>query len=67
MKVDAETGEDVANEDIVKGYKIDADSYLEITKHELENIAQESTRMIDIDQFVPATRSMISTSSGHII
>jgi DNA end-binding protein Ku len=53
VKVDAETGEEVANEDIIKGYKIDTDSYLEITKEELENIALESTRTIDIDQFVP--------------
>lgn len=53
VKIDAETGDEVANEDIVKGYKIDTDSYLEITKDELENIALESTRTIDIDQFVP--------------
>ena len=44
-----------ANEDIIKGYKVDTDSYLEITKDELENIALESTRTIDIDQFVPRT------------
>src|ERR1700757_3478876 len=30
-KVDAETGEEVANEDIVKGYKVDTDRYLEVT------------------------------------
>ena len=53
VKVDADTGEEVANEDIIKGYKVDTDSYLEITKDELENIALESTRTIDIDQFVP--------------
>jgi DNA end-binding protein Ku len=53
QKVDAETGEEVASEDIVKGYKVDTDSYLEVTKDELENIALESTRTIDIDQFVP--------------
>jgi DNA end-binding protein Ku len=53
VKVDADTGEEVANEDIAKGYKVDTDSYLEITKDELENIALESTRTIDIDQFVP--------------
>ena len=39
LKVDAETGEEVDNEDIMKGYKVDADSYIEITKDELENIA----------------------------
>jgi DNA end-binding protein Ku len=53
QKVDAETGDEVNNEDIVKGYKIDSDTYLEITKDELENIALESTRTIDIDEFVP--------------
>jgi DNA end-binding protein Ku len=53
QKVDAETGDEVNNEDIFKGYKIDSDTYLEITKDELENIALGSTRTIDIDQFVP--------------
>jgi DNA end-binding protein Ku len=53
QKVDADTGEDVSSEDIVKGYKVDTDSYLEVTKDELDNIALESTRTIDIDQFVP--------------
>ena len=55
QKVDAETGEEVASDDIIKGYKVDTDSYLEITKDELENIALEFTRTIDIDQFVPRT------------
>jgi DNA end-binding protein Ku len=53
VKVDAETGEDVENEDIIKGYKVDSDSYITIDKEELDNIALESTRTIDIDQFVP--------------
>jgi DNA end-binding protein Ku len=51
-RVDAETGEEVANEDIVKGYKVDTDTYVEVTKDELDNIALESTRTIDIDEFV---------------
>ncbi len=41
QRVDAETGEDVENEDIVKGYKVDADTYIEVTKDELDNIALE--------------------------
>ena len=53
QRVDAETGDDVENEDIIKGYKVDADTYITIDKEELENIALESTRTIDIDQFVP--------------
>ena len=53
LKVDADTGEEVDNEDIMKGYKVDNDSYIEITKDELDNIALESTRTIDINEFVP--------------
>jgi DNA end-binding protein Ku len=52
-KVDAETGEEVASEDIMKGYKVDTDTYIEITKDELDEIALESTRTIEIDEFVP--------------
>jgi DNA end-binding protein Ku len=51
-KVDADTGEEVASEDIVKGYKVDTDTFIEVTKDELENVALESTRTIDIDEFV---------------
>ena len=53
MKVDGETGEEVQNEDIMKGYKVDTDTYIEVSKDELENIALESTRTIDINEFVP--------------
>jgi DNA end-binding protein Ku len=52
-KVDAETGEEVANDDIVKGYKVDTDTYIEVTKDELDDIALESTHTIEIDEFVP--------------
>src|SRR6195952_2862946 len=51
-KVDADTGEEVANEDIVKGYKVDTDTFIEVTKDELENVALESTRTIETDEFV---------------
>ena len=52
-KVDAETGEEVPSEDIIKGYKVDTDTYVTVDKDELDNIALESTRTIDIDEFVP--------------
>src|ERR671911_595976 len=55
MKVDADTGEEVQNDDIMKGYKVDTDTYIEVSKDELENIALESTRTIEIDEFVPKT------------
>ena len=37
--MDADTGEEVANEDIVKGYKVDTDTFVEVSKEELENVA----------------------------
>jgi len=52
-KVDADTGEEVASEDIMKGYKVDTDTYIEVTKDELDDLALESTRTIEIDEFVP--------------
>jgi Ku protein, prokaryotic len=52
-KVDAETGEEVSNDDIIKGYKVDTDTYVTVDKDELDNISLESTRTIDIDEFVP--------------
>src|SRR6202453_1717535 len=52
-KVDADTGEEVAAEDIMKGYKVDTDTYIEVSKDELDEIALESTHTIEIDEFVP--------------
>jgi DNA end-binding protein Ku len=51
-RVDTETGEEVPNEDIMKGFKVDTDTYVEVTKEELEHVALESTRTIEIDEFV---------------
>jgi DNA end-binding protein Ku len=52
LKVDADTGEEVANEDIVKGYMLDKETFVEVSKEELDEIALESTRTIEIDEFV---------------
>jgi DNA end-binding protein Ku len=52
LKVDADTGEEVPNEDIVKGYMLDKDQFIEVSKEELEEIALEATRTIEIDEFV---------------
>jgi len=52
LKVDADTGDEVPNEDIVKGYELEKGQYIEVTKDELEEIALESTRTIEIDEFV---------------
>ncbi len=52
-KVDEVTGEEVSSEDIVKGYEIAKGQYIEITDDDLASIALESTRTIEIDEFVP--------------
>jgi DNA end-binding protein Ku len=38
-----------------QGYKVDTDTFVEVTKEELENVALESTRTIEIDEFVDRT------------
>jgi DNA end-binding protein Ku len=53
QKVGVDTGDEVSSEDIIKGYKVDTDRYLEVSKDELENIALESTQTIEIDEFGP--------------
>jgi DNA end-binding protein Ku len=52
-KVDAETGEDVEQASIIKGYEVAKDNYIELSRDELEAVAIESKRTIDIEQFVP--------------
>jgi len=52
-KVDAETGDEVDSSDIVKGYEVGKGEYLEVDPEELEAIAIESKRTIEIDEFVP--------------
>ena len=52
-KVDAETGDEVDSSDIVKGYEVGKGEYIEIEPEELEAIAIESKRTIEIDGFVP--------------
>ncbi|MDR6305610.1 hypothetical protein GGQ85_003334 [Nitrobacter vulgaris] len=32
VKVDADTGDEVANDDIIKGYKVDTDTYIEVSR-----------------------------------
>lgn len=53
LKVDAETGDEVEFNDIIKGYEVGKGQYIELDPDELEAIAIESKRIIDIDEFVP--------------
>jgi len=52
-KVDAETGDEVDSSDIIKGYEVGKGAYIEFDPEELEAIAIESKRTIEIDEFVP--------------
>ena len=52
-KVDAETENEVDASDIVKGYEVGKGEYIELEPEELEAVAIESTRTIEIDEFVP--------------
>jgi DNA end-binding protein Ku len=55
QKVDAGSGDEVAAEDIVKGYEVGKGSHVEVEPEELEAIEIESRRTIEIDSFVPKT------------
>src|SRR3974390_3633886 len=52
-RVDAETGNGVDSSDIIKGYEVGKEQYIEIHPEELDGVAIESRRRIDIDEFVP--------------
>jgi DNA end-binding protein Ku len=52
-KVDADTGDEVESTDIIKGYQVGKGEYPELDPEELEAIAIESKRTIEIDEFVP--------------
>ena len=58
--VDAETGKPVDEEDQAKGYQIDDDSFVILEDEELEAVALESTRTIDIERFVPTRRRRLA-------
>jgi DNA end-binding protein Ku len=51
-RVDPTTGEEVAYDDIVKGYELTKDRYVLITQEELDALDPERTRTIDIEDFV---------------
>lgn len=51
--VDAETGKAVDDDDQVKGYQRGEDDYVILEDEELDSVALDSTRTIDIEMFVP--------------
>jgi DNA end-binding protein Ku len=51
-RVDPTTGEEIAYEDIVKGYEIAPDQYVRIEPAELESLDPKKTKTIEISDFV---------------
>ncbi|MBW3663659.1 MAG: Ku protein [Actinobacteria bacterium] len=51
-RVDEETGEEVPYDEIVKGYEVGEDRYVIVDPDELEQLDPETSRMIDIRDFV---------------
>ena len=52
-KVDSDTGRDVDKDEIIKAYEKSKGEYIPVEPEELEAVAIESKRTIEIDQFVP--------------
>jgi DNA end-binding protein Ku len=51
-RVDPSTGDEVAYEDIVKGYELTPDRYVLIEPEELDALDPKATKTIDIEEFV---------------
>ena len=51
--VDSVTGDVVENEDMIKGYAVAKDQYVQVEDDELAEIAIESSHTVDIEKFVP--------------
>ena len=51
-RVDSVTGDEIPYEKIVKGFELTKDRYVVITPEELDSVAPEKTRAIDIEDFV---------------
>jgi len=51
-RVDPSTGDEVAFEDIVKGYELSPDRYVLVEPEELDSLDPKATKTIDIEEFV---------------
>ena len=54
--VDPSTGEEVAADDIQKGYEVEPGTFVILTEEELESLEPEASCEIEINHFVPSTR-----------
>jgi len=54
-KVDKDTGEEVKNEEIVKGYQYEPGQYVIVEPEDFEKVKLKSTKVIEIEGFVDAS------------
>ena len=54
-KVDKDTGDEVKNEDIVKGYQYEPGQYVIVEADDFEKVKLKSTKVIEIEGFVDAS------------
>ncbi|RYZ14679.1 MAG: Ku protein [Alphaproteobacteria bacterium] len=54
ITVDAGTEKPVERKNLVKGFEISKGEYVTVTPEEIDSVRLESTKTIDIDEFVPA-------------
>jgi len=52
--VDPETGKEISNEEIQKGFEVEPGTFVILDEKELENLKPEASREIEITQFVPS-------------
>ncbi len=52
--VDSETGDEVPNENIQKGFEVEPGTFVIVDDDELEKLKPEASREIEIEEFVPA-------------
>ena len=51
-RVDTETGQELEYQDLLKGYELGPDRYVVVSSEELDALAPEKTKTIDIEDFV---------------
>jgi DNA end-binding protein Ku len=51
--INPETGDEVANEDIQKGFEVEPGTFVILDEKELESLEPEASREIEVEQFVP--------------
>jgi DNA end-binding protein Ku len=56
QNIDSETGDVVPREDTARGYEVAKGQYLIVEDQEIDAVQIESTRTIEIDQFVPRSK-----------